>query len=79
MVVAGVQNLNGLDVGPDGRAVRVRDPEAYQARAREGDLHLRRRGPASDSSADECDLRGAQVRSLSLLWRSPDVRMDTDA
>ena len=43
MVVAGVQNLNGLDVGPDGRAVRVRDPEAYQARAREGDLHLRRR------------------------------------
>ena len=63
--MAGV--LNTLDAGSHRGPVRLRDPEAYQARTGEGDLHLRRRGSASDGSADECDLRGAQVRSLSLL------------
>ena len=65
-------------LGLDRWSVRLCDPEAYQARAGEGHLHLRRRGAATDSTANECDLRGAQVRSLSLLLRSPDMRMDTD-
>ena len=59
-------------IGPDGRPVRLRDPEANQARAGEGDLHLRRRGPPTDCGAHELDLRRAQVRTYSshaMLWR----------
>ena len=60
-------NLYRPDVGPYRRPVPVRDSKAYQARTGEGNLHLRRRGPAPNSSAHECDIRGAQVRVVSLV------------
>ena len=66
--MAGV--LNCPDAGSYGGPVRVRYPEAHQARAREGDLHLRRRGPAANSSTHECNIRGAQVRIVSPLPQS---------
>ena len=66
--MAGV--LNTLDAGSHRGPVRLRDPEAYQARTGEGDLHLRGRDLATNSSVDECDIRGAQVRSFSLVFFS---------
>jgi len=45
--------------GPDRRSVRLCNPQAHQAFAREGHLHLRRRGAATDRRTDVLDLRGA--------------------
>lgn len=38
------------------RPIRLCHPETNQVGAREGDIHLRRRGAATDSRTDECYL-----------------------
>ena len=52
--------------GPYRWAVCLCHPQADQARAREGYLHLRRRGTPANSSSHERHLRGAQVSWLIL-------------
>lgn len=47
---------------PHRRPVRLRNPEAHQALAREGHLHLRGRGTTADRCPDEQYIRGAQGR-----------------
>ena len=47
--------------GLDSRPIRLRDPQAHQARAREGHLHLCGRDTSPNRGSDERDLRGAQV------------------
>ena len=50
--------------GPDCGTVCLCDSEANQTCAREGYLHIRRRGSTPNSRFNECYLRRAQVRPL---------------
>ena len=52
---AGVLSV-GPHIGSHRRPVRPRYSQAYQARAGEGDFHLRGRGTAANSGVDECYL-----------------------
>ena len=64
---------------PDRRPVRLRHPQAHQAVAGEGHLHLRRRGPAAHRRPDELHIRGAQGTFASLCFYLADRRRSWSA